>query len=267
MPKFLTAPEIYRILQRELPEAVYPDGAPVAFYSTAENFAVASVAATGYANLERIYDNQWPQTADERMTDWEITAFGKPLPASMSLPERRDRTAQKIRSRKGLTKQDMIDIVLSVIGTDKTVDAIEWGCSGNGSGGAWIIGVSLLGVDTYLGGSASIQQAVGPMLCEQSPADFGLTQQQWDDIRAQAYTYEILVYGYTLTDEEFNEVDQQLSTYEPARCRHFIRDGLDPAFIIDGGFADSVYQFEIDGGEGADTPYDAEIDGGDVYNG
>lgn len=267
MPKFLSASEVYRILQRELPEAVYPDGVASAYFSTADMAAVGDVVATGYANQQRIYDNYWPATADERITDWEIKAFGKTLPISVSLADRRDLVAQKIRARKGLTKQDMIDITLSVIGTDKTVEAIEWGCGGSGEGGTWIIGVSLLGVDTYLGGSASIQRATGPMLCEQGPEDFGLTQEEWDSIRAQAYTYEIRVYGYTLTDEQMIELDQQLSTYEPARSRHFISDGLDPINIIDGGDEDTIYEFEIDGGEGPDTPYDDEIDGGDQYNG
>ena len=85
MAKFLSRDEVYRLLQRELPEGVYPDGAPSSYYSTADIDSVASVASTGYANLQRIYDNYWPQSADEFLSTWEITVFAKNLSASLTL--------------------------------------------------------------------------------------------------------------------------------------------------------------------------------------
>lgn len=223
MPKFLTRSEVYRLLQRELPANAYPDGAEGAFYSTADMASIAECAASGYANLERIYDNYWPQTADERIADWEITAFGAAQDASQTLAQRQDRVTAKIRSRKGLTIQDMIDTVQSIIGTDKNVQIAEWGC---GTGG-WILDVSLLGISTILNGINPLL-ATGSDLCSKTPADFGLTDEQWAELQTEAYTYEVLIYDYTLTAEERAEIDAELSIAEPARSTHVITDGLDP---------------------------------------
>lgn len=229
MPKFLTRQEVYRLLQRELPANAYPDGAEDAFYSTADMASIADCAATAYGNLERIYENQWPQSADERMSDWEIIAFNRLLPAGLTLAERQDRTTIKIRTRKGLTRNDMKELVQSVIGSDKVVDIIEWGCSN----GAWIIAESQLAIETFLGGYNPLL-ATGPDLCSKTAADFGLSEATWNGIREQAYTYEVRIYGYTLTAEERTEIDETLSIYEPARSRHVITDGLDPLDTLDG---------------------------------
>lgn len=229
MPKFLDRSEVYRILQRELPEKVYPDGPPSAFYSTADMDSVADVAATGYANLERIYENFWPQTADERSADWEIFAFGKPLDSSLPLSLRRDRTVTKIRSRKGITKQDMKDVVIGIIGSDKQVEVIEWGC---GDGG-WVLDVSLLDISTILNGQ-NLVDATGPLLCEADPAEFGKTPEEWAEMQEEAYTYQVNIYGYTLTELEFAEVDAALTEAEPARSRHVILSGLDPDDALEG---------------------------------
>lgn len=223
MPKFMTRAEVYRLLQRELPENVYPDGQEDAFYSTADMASIADCAATAYGNLERIYDNYFPQTSDERIADWEIAAFGVAQSAELTLSQRQDRVTQKIRSRKGLTCQDMIDTVLAVIGTDKNVQLIEWGCVN----GSWVLGVSLLGVNTFLGGGNRLF-ATGVDLCEKTWTDFGLTEATWDAMRKDAYTYEIRIYDYTLSDAEYDQIDSELKIVEPARSRHVITDGLTP---------------------------------------
>jgi hypothetical protein len=229
MPHFLTRAEVYRLLQRELPDNVYPDGAPDAFYSTAEQDSVADVIATGYANAERIYANYWPKTADERIADWEITAFGKKLREGLSLDERRDRVAVKIRSRKGLTRSDMVAVVQSIIGSDKSVEVAGWGRPEGG----WIIGVSELGISTILNG-ARMLDATGSAICEADPADFGKTADDWVVMQQQAYTYSVLIYGYTLTADEAIDVEAALLDAEPARDRHVIYDGLNISNRIDG---------------------------------
>lgn len=228
MPVFLNREQVYRLLQRELPAGIYPDGAPSAYFSTADMDAVAAVAATGYANLERIYENNWPMTADERIADWEIVAFGYNLPVSLTLAERQDRVTEKIRSRKGLTIADMVSLVKAIIGTDKLVEAIEWGCSSGG----WMIGVSQLGVETYLNGFPSRLTVTGPLICEADPADYGYTQEQWDQMREDAYTYQINVYDYTLTDAEYDAIDAALTIAEPARSAHVIKSGLDADLMV-----------------------------------
>lgn len=228
MAIFLTRQQLYRMLQRELPEGAYPDGPPSAFYSTADMDSAAQVMRSAYANDERIYDNFFPQSADEKIADWEIKVFNE-LSQGLTLEERQDRLVTRLRARLGITKADMKSVVLTVIGSDKLVDIIEWGCHTGG----WQIGESQLGIETYLSG-ANILKATGEGLCGADPADYGLTEEEWLLMREAAYTYEVLIYGYTLTTEERAEIDRQLSKEEPARSNHVITDGLDPADMLDG---------------------------------
>lgn len=221
--KFLTRYQLFRLLQRELPPYVYPDGSEGKFYSTADMASIADVAATGYANLERINANYFPQTADERIGDWEITVFGALLDSAFTLEQRRDRVLTKLRSLKGITKQDMKEAVQAIIGSTITVEIIEWGCKD----GAWLIGESLLGVDTFLS-EARLVDATGPTLCEDSPADYGLTPEEWNSAQMDAYTFEVRIYDYTLSADERAEIDKVLTAAEPARSRHVITDGLTP---------------------------------------
>lgn len=223
MTKFLTRQQLFRLLQRELPPYVYPDGSEGKFYSTADMASIADVAATGYANLERINANYFPQTADERIIDWEIAVFGSPLDSSFTLEERRDRVLTKVRARKGITKQDMKEAVQAIIGSTKTVEIVPWGCRDYG----WILGESELGIDTVLHGSALVNIA-GPTICEDSPSDHGVTQEEWDAALLDAYTYEVQIFDYTLSAEERAEIDKVLTAAEPARSRHVITDGLTP---------------------------------------
>jgi hypothetical protein len=228
MPKFLSREEIYRMLQRELPPNVYPDGAPEKFYSTADMNSIAEVVAAGYENLSEIYDNNWPQTATHKLADWEMVAFGFPLEAALTLEQRRDRTVAKIRSRKGLTGKDMVDVVKGIIGTDKLVDVSEWGCLTGG----WLISESQLGIETILNGQ-NLVDVTGTAPCA-DPADFGKSPAEWAEMQEEAYTYQVNIYGYTLTAKELAALDQALTIAEPARSRHVIVDGLDPNDMIEG---------------------------------
>lgn len=234
MPYFLSRDEIYKILQRELPEGVYPDGAPSSYYSTADMAAVGDVVASGYRNAERIYDNYWPRTADEKLSDWEILAFGRVLPLGLGLNARRDRVEQKIRTRKGLTIQDIKDTVLSVIGTDKLVDVVEWNCVTQ----SWMLDYSELGISTILN-NYRMSDVAGEDLCEKTAADFGLSEEVFEEMKTQAYTYEVRIYGYELNSDELFELNQSLDAAEPARSTRRIVDGLNPETMLGfnyGGF-------------------------------
>lgn len=224
MPLYLTQQQIYRMLQRELPEDVYPDGSPNSSYSTADMDSIAAVAASGYENLSRIYDNYWPQTADEKIADWEIMVYGQTLDNNLTLEERRDRVIQKLRTRKGITRSDILETIYSVIGSDKTVELNVWGCSRN-ENGAWVLGEDLLGVGTILG-NYNQYRARGEHLCSADPADFGLTEEEWLGMRREAYTYEVKIIGYALTMVERKALDEALSAAEPARSAHVINDDL-----------------------------------------
>lgn len=222
MPKFLTTSEAYRLLQREMPEGVYHDGAPDSSYTTADMDSVADAIGTAYTNLQDIYDNYWPQTATERLPDHQMVAFGKLLSAGLSIEEQRDRIITRLRSRKGLTVRDKREIVLSIIGSDKIVDIMRH----NDYRGCWVLGESELGISTFLGGVDPVH-ATGSDLCSKGPEDFGMTQEHWDSMREQAYTYEVRIYSYTLTASELAEIEEELTTFETARSQHIITDSLD----------------------------------------
>ena len=100
MPKFLTREEIYKIIQQEQPDSVYPYGAPEQYYVTANNDAEAKTIEGVYNTLQRIYINYFPITAEENLPEWEEMVFGKKLDSSLSEEERRGRVLVKIRSRK-----------------------------------------------------------------------------------------------------------------------------------------------------------------------
>lgn len=229
MAKFLSRSEIYRIIQRELPPNAYPDGSPSAYFATADSDATAAVFASLYSNLQRIYDNYWPQYADEKLPDWEITVFGKNQDASLSIQERRDRLIERIRTRRRTTPSDIRAVVASVIGTDKFFEVVEWGCGGWG----WILDVSLLDISTILN-TVNRLERTGPDLCGKDAAWFGLTEEEFVAMQEEAYTYEVRVYGYTLTPEERIALDEALTESEPARSRHIIADGLDPEDALSG---------------------------------
>ncbi len=236
MAIFLDSTQLYRMLQRELPEGVYPDGAATGSYSAASIYSKASVMKEAYDNMELIYNNFFPLTAEEKQVDWEIKVFGTSLDGSLSLEDRRTKVATKLKNKPGITIQDIKDIVLFVIGSDKLVEIAEWGCDS----GSWEIGVSELGVTTILSGSRTLEVTAftfpGEDLCDLTAADVGLTEDQWTAIKTAAYTYSVLIYGYEITDEEAAELEELLTINEPARCAHVITDGLNPEEMIAGPY-------------------------------
>lgn len=227
MPKFLQTSEIYRLLQRELPEDVYPDGPASAYYSTADMGSIADVACTGYGNLERIYVNNYPASADEQITNWFDTVFGGTETPLATLAQQRLQILTKLRTKRGITKPDMIAVVKYVLGASVVFEIIER----SQTTGGWRIGVSRLGINTFLNGFRMVD-AVGPLLCEQDPSAFGLTLAQWLGMKQQAYTYEVRIYGQTITADQRTRLDAALTREEPARSGHAITDGLDPSTMI-----------------------------------
>lgn len=241
MAIFLTAKQAYRVIQRELPEGAYPDGSPSGFYSTASTYSKAKVIESLYTNLQRIYLNMFPQSADEKQLDWEIKAFGYYLDPSMSLEDRQKAVVNKLRQHPGINRQAMEDIVRTIIGGDITFLIINWNCADNitvNGTGVWILDESQLDIDTYLGGArmSDVTPSLFPgySLCENDPA-FGKTDEEWEAMQEQAYTFEVLIFGYTLTAQQRLDMDAALSRGEPARSAHVITDGLDPNDLPSGG--------------------------------
>lgn len=215
MPKYLSKAEIYRLLQRELPEDVYADGPASAFYTTADHGGAASAMATTYANLERIYENYFPLTADEKIGDHEITVFGQLSQDPMTLAERRDAIVAKLRDQPTMNKFDMLTRIEALLPADTVVEIFEW-C--NMPDENWTLDVSELGVDTYLG-------TIDRFLAEEPGFDY-CSDEVPTEAREIAFTYEVRIFEYTLSDQERQDIEDLLNLREPARSRHFIVDGL-----------------------------------------
>lgn len=231
MPKYLSEVELYDIIQRELPEDVYPYGSPDQYLASADSDSTAKVFSTMYSNLARIYENYYPMTTDERIADWETQVFGYNLDTSLTLTQRRDRVIAKIRARYGFSVPDMQRVVESIIGNSHTFQIVELGCEH----GSWLLEESELEVETFLGGSFPFDWTTVGDLCGLTAMDFGVTEQELLDAREDAYTYEVRIYTYTLTSIERDSLDAALSREEPARSQHIILDGLNIADYIGGG--------------------------------
>jgi Uncharacterised protein conserved in bacteria (DUF2313) len=240
MAIFLQAQDAYRLIQRELPEGVYADGNPSAFYTTASVYAKAVQIAKAYENLENIYINMFPQDADERLVDWEIKAFGYELDASLTLAERRQAVVDKLRQHPGINRLAISDIVLTALGPNIQFAIIDWNCMGGGGGpGVWILDESQLDINTYLG-SARMSAITsfthpGADFCTTDPlSEFGITPEEWALYQEQAYTYEVLIFSVTLTADQRSRLDTLLTEGEPARSTHIITDGVDPNDVVNG---------------------------------
>lgn len=232
MPKFLSKKELYNIIQRELPDKVYAYSTrPQEFYTTSDDDSSAFVFSKMYSNLEVIYNNYFPQTAEESLEDWEITVFGAVDETNATIAERRDRLLAKIRSRKGITVQDIIDIVYSVIGSDKDIEVIEKGCET----GAWILGKSRLSRNTFLGiSSVEGGVTIGPdfSACQDEAwLELGITEEQFRELQTQAYSYVIRIRDYDATQLERDILTSELNKFEPARSQHTIVSPFSPIVI------------------------------------
>lgn len=224
MPKFLTKNELYRLIQRELPEDVYPDGDEDAYYSTADNASIADGIAKAYANLERIYDNYFPLSAVERISDWEIAVFGVPQDASQTLQQRRNNVVAQLRKRRSISLWDILTAVVLYVPEGTYVQIVEWGCSEGG----WVLDVSELDYSTILNGGL-VQKITSADACEINPADFGVSPEEWALIQNDAYSYDVRIFGITLSDEATTMLEMLLNRIEPARSKHFIYQNQDLA--------------------------------------
>jgi hypothetical protein len=233
MPKFLTREEIYRLFQRELPEDVYIDGPATAGYSTASIDSKAKVLATIYQNLERIYDNYFPQTSDERQEAWEIKVFGEPLDATLTLEERRARVIAKLQKQPTITLWEILTLVAGYVPEGTFVQVVEL-CGG---AGPWKLGVSKLGVDTALGigditlvtpgdECAGVVRDGWQLGISQLGVDTALGgSKDWNAIayaQIQAYAYLIRIFDYEITGDTLSQMITEIKRAEPARSARII---------------------------------------------
>lgn len=229
MPIFLTQSQVYQIIQRELPQGAYPDGPPSAFFSTADSWATAKTLGDAYSNLNRIYDNYFPNYANENIADWEQLILGKSLDSSLTIQERRDRVVAKLRSQRRTTPADMLNTVYTVIDMSILVEIADI-CMGDTG---WVLDESQLDISTILNEFNGLER-VGEDLCTLDADDYGLTPDEFARLQAMAYVYEVRIYGYTLTTDERAQLNAALNAAEPARSQHIIVDGLDPNDALGG---------------------------------
>lgn len=230
---FLEHSALYRLLQREMPEDVYPDGAPSAFYHNADVDSVADGLTKAYANLQRVWINAFPGSADELIMEWEKTIMGDALDASATSDQRKTRYLERLRAARGISIPRIESVVRSVIGESVLFEVVENGCHD----GAWVLDESELDISTILNGQNGMNIVPRPdnMNCDyltETPA--GYTRQEWLDYRDDTYRYEVRIYDYTLTADEESLLDRELDRFEPARSDHTIVDGLDPADAVEG---------------------------------
>lgn len=237
MAKFLTTEQLYRLIQRELPEGVYPDGPASAFYSTALANSKAQALASVYTNLQSIYNNYFPQLTDDRIADWEIKVFGEVADSTLSLADRRARILAKLRHQPSIALWEILTLAASYVPQGTYVQVVEW-C--HGDGGPWILGKSKLSVDTNLGfGNKTILSETGDDLCVFAISDgwrFGTSKlgsttklsgkyssQTITAVQSRAYTYEIRIFSYTITGNDFLKFGRDVTAFEPARSAHVIK--------------------------------------------
>lgn len=231
MPKFLSQQETYRLIQRELPEDVYPDGSPSGSFSTASVYAKSKVIASVYANLARIYDNYFPQTALERLDDWEVTVFGQ-VQQAIDTQDRRDLILAKLRSQPDITLWQVLTLVAGYVPQGTFVQIVELSNYG------WRLGVSRLGLDTQLNMSRGYAAPYGDECGAGNLAGWKLGVSLLGDntelaqtghyqnialAQVQAYAYIIRIFDYEVTGDVYERMVREIKKAEPARSGHFIQ--------------------------------------------
>lgn len=238
MAKFLSREQIYRILQRELPENVYPDGPPSAFFSTADMASIADVVATGYGNLERISDNYFPQTTLESIDKWVAKMFiGVSFDQSVTLQDKRDRVIAKIRKQPQITLWEVLKVAVSYVPPGTYVQILE-NCS---KFGCWKLGASRLGKDTFLcydhkffelgiadddwcgflskfDGWKLGRSKLGSTTKLSKFSYLQIIQPQLD-----AYGYKLRIFDYQVTGTSYAQMIKTINETEPARSVHIVQ--------------------------------------------
>lgn len=285
MAIFPTQKQLYLLIQRELPEDVYPHaGDPSIYMSTAESASTAQMIRKVYERLQQAYDNQWPQHANvEGIELHEIARFGY-LSPSLSLSERQDQLLGKMRALPSMSDPDLLSLIRGFLPPDPVtpfassrvaaaiisngftqeettlrVETYRWNYPGN----TWRLGESLLGVDTILGGG--MRAVAGVDICDLDPADLGLTYAQLLDYRSNAYTYEVRIYdgdiNEDVTAEMLATIETELTAAEPARSQHYTYSGLRTALATLERLPSTSLHLIADNWDGGATWYD-ESDAG-----
>jgi hypothetical protein len=214
MPSFLTKAQISRILQRELPEFLYPDGAESDYVSTAEVGSIAQCLSSVYSTMESIYNNHFPLTTNEKIGDWETTVFGKTQSGDLTLEERKGQVLAFLRAENNISFFTVLKAIIALVPEGIVVeirprtfvgDPITADLKGDLADEVW-------GPDWQSGDPA--------------PSDVTVTDAIRNDyaslliVRTQAYRYACIIWGGSISAELQAVIEKTLLTIEPARCKH-----------------------------------------------
>ncbi len=236
MALFLGQQQLYRLIQRELPEDVYPDAGDAAKYlSTSDSWALAGILADAYDQLRIVYNGYWPQTiiegedSDAQLAQHEITRFGL-ISNALTFSQRVARLLTKIRGRPSLSVSSLEETARAELPPDTVLQIVEWGCIS--TGGSWYIGESELGWSTIFGGGGNYYPP-GTDICTKDGSDVGLTPAQWANYQDGAYTYELRIYEYTPTATELQSLERVMTRAEPSEAKHLIRTNVALSEFVD----------------------------------
>jgi hypothetical protein len=171
--------------------------------------------------------------SSDGLGQWEKDFFGTAQDSALSFTQRKQSLFAKYRATGGLSVPYITDIVsgiLSPVGLEFEILPLSGQVNANGITGAWVLGYSALGLDTYL---TTIDPLWGerigytPLDCSLDYASAGLTAQQLEDIQTTAYGYEVRIYG-TADGITLDILNKYLTKYEPARSTHIIMNNATP---------------------------------------
>jgi len=252
MSKFLSRDELYRILQRELPEDLYADGAPNQYLTTAENDSVAQVIASSYSTMEQVSLNNNILTTDVKIVDWEIMLFGETSTESLTLDERRDRVIAKLLTRNELSYWQVMLTCDAIIGRYGYVEVRQRNTKDNS------YSILIKGTNSDL--------VWGPLWTAGDPAPAGVTvtddlrnnQSDLYAVREEVYTYDVVVFSnYVNINILASKLDSLLTYLEPARSAHTVT-----VIPTDEGFNPDIEATRYNSGNGALFRHDANLESG-----
>ena len=241
---FPNAEQILDILLGEIPPGVFaedradsPDESQRS-YSSSELRVWSQQIADLYENLQKVENNKFIVTADViGLTQWEKELFSTAQDSNQSVTDRRQNLLAKLRSSGGISLEAILSVIHGILDpVGLPFELLTWCGSSNGAvTGAWILDVSALGLDTYLGtldplNGTGLGLGLTPLDCRLDYVAAGLTLDEMIEIQETAYMYEIDIYG-NADAATLALLDRQLTALEPARSSHIIRNNVTPPSI------------------------------------
>lgn len=241
-PIFLTEDEWFELLLSELPAGVYSedraknDDPNQNSVSSAELRTVAKMLTMVSTDLANTWADKFATTVTAGgLPLWEKEFFSAIQDATQSFDVRQANLIAKMRARGGLSLpyiQGIVAGILDPLGIPFAI--LPYGGQSNGTEfGAWILGESELGVDTYLAEQDPIIGATRDLGLTPLDNDLdyiaaGLTLEQLQAMQRTAYTYEVQIYG-NASAATLAQLDSILTQLEPARSTHVIQNNVSTA--------------------------------------